>query len=118
VLLLAIYNQEVIDEDGFLRHRVFRLPHLSRSSVYHEMRTSGPTSLVAPTGTVQADVFKRPEPVGREVTVSAFGPYPEQDQLNLANRNSIVCALMKCFHDHLSSLPRSACAAFCRMSNR
>lgn len=123
VLLLAIYNQEVVDEEGYLKQRVFRVPHLNRSSVYHEMRTGSATGTLSTGSTLliggQSDVFKRPDSVSsREVTVSAFGPYPEQDQINLANRNSIICALLKCFQDHLSSLPQSACAAFCRMCNR
>ena len=109
ILLLCVYNQEIIAPDGTLVHRTFRVPQLNKSSVYHEMKTTG----------MPADIQQMKRlPSSDQLVISSFGPYTEQEQINFANRMNVICALLKCYHDQLSALPKPAYFAFCRMCNR
>ena len=108
VILLGIYNLEVVDEDGNSIERKFRIPTLSKPSVFHEASTNMQTqSALTENSLHKLDT-------GSDCVVSSFGPYMEYEQINAASRMTVLMVLMKVSNECLSSLPKESLRRVCR----
>ena len=113
-LLLGIYNLEVINEEGQSNSRTFRIPSVSKPSIYHEPSTLSSSSQIQSTLAENAQL--KLELGTSDVTVSSFGPYSEYDRITAANRMEILSILLIAFYDHLSLLSKHADSALIRMT--
>lgn len=114
VLLLGIYNLEVVNEDGHPIMRTFRIPSLTKPSIYHEPSSIATQQTQSQTLTEHA-LYKH-ETIGTgDLAVTAFGPYPEFDQILASNRMDILTVLLKIYNENLSGVPKQSLKAVCNM---
>lgn len=114
IFLLGIYNLEVINEEGQSNQRTFRIPSISKPSIYHEI--SSVSSSTQTQSALTENALLKLEMGSIDVTVSSFGPYPEYDKITAGNRMEILSVLLKVFYDNLSSLSKQAYYALIRMA--
>lgn len=116
VLLLGIYNLEVVNEDGNPLIRTFRLPTLAKPSIYHEPSTISTQQQQSQMLTECA--LHKLESGSGDLNVSAFGPYPEYDLLLSSNRMDILTVLLKIYNENISGVPKQSLNAICKMCMR
>lgn len=115
VLLVGIYNLEVIDDEGNQVKRTFRVPVINKPSVYHEPSLQASLQQGAPTALTEHALHKLESSGGSgDLSIPCFGPYAEQDQLVASTRWTILTVLMKVFNSNLSVLPKPSLDALCR----
>ncbi|CAL4124386.1 unnamed protein product, partial [Meganyctiphanes norvegica] len=105
VALLALYNMEVLNEQGQPRIAPFRLPTLARQSIYHE-----PSSLAPQAFTV--DSLQRLE-AGDNETVR-WGPPTQMTTVTAATRLHLATAIIVAFNARLATLPKLALMHLCK----
>ncbi|RWS09683.1 hyccin-like isoform X2 [Dinothrombium tinctorium] len=111
VLLLSIYNLEIVDEEGEILNRKFRLPSMVRPSIFHE-----PSSVSSQNSALTEHALLRLESGGGDQTLSSFGPHVEYDVINCGNRMIIMTVLLKVYNHYLSSVPKQSYLALCKMA--
>lgn len=116
VLLLGIYNLEVVDSDGQLKCRTFRLASLSKPSLYHEpsLHSSNQTQ----SSLLTELALSKLETSSGDIKIALFGPYLEIEQIVANNRMDVMTVLLKVFNENISSLSKQSLSALCRMSLR
>ncbi|XP_046399028.1 protein FAM126B isoform X2 [Ischnura elegans] len=111
-LLIALYNLEVLDENGKPKILHFRIPSLAQASIYHEPMSLAPASLTM-------SALQRLEEVecGRG---GGWGPLPPlHGPLTTSRRLPLISSLLTiAFSPSLSSLSPSACHNACRIASR
>ncbi|KAK3862586.1 hypothetical protein Pcinc_022927 [Petrolisthes cinctipes] len=105
VALLALYNMEVLDEQGQPRIAPFRLPTLARQSIFHEPASLAPASFTV-------DSLQRLE-AGDADTVR-WGPPTQMTAVTAATRLHLATAIMLAFNARLSALPKMALMHLCK----
>ncbi|KAG0729806.1 Hyccin [Chionoecetes opilio] len=105
VALLALYNMEVLDEQGQPRIAPFRLPTLARQSVFHEPASLAPASFTV--GSLQ-----RLE-IGDTDSVR-WGPPTQMTSITAATRHHLATAIMVAFNARLATLPKIALVHLCK----
>lgn len=102
-------------ENGEAVERKFRVPLLSKPSVFHE-----PAShlIQAPTGTLTENALNRLDSACTEASVSCFGPYSEFEQLCASTRPTILMVLMKVYNSVLSSVSKDSLRSVCQMCTK
>ncbi|XP_071451978.1 hyccin 2 [Hetaerina americana] len=111
-LLIALYNLEVLDENGKPKILHFRIPSLAQASIYHEPMSLAPASLTM-------SALQRLEEVecGRG---GGWGPLPPlHGPLTTSRRLPLISSLLTiAFSPSLSSLSPPACHNACRIASR
>ncbi|KAK7081345.1 hypothetical protein SK128_023232, partial [Halocaridina rubra] len=108
VALLALYNMEVLDEQGQPRITPFRLPTLARQSVFHEPASLAPASFTV-------DSLQRLE-AGDAETVR-WGPPTQMTTVTAATRHHLATAIMVAFNARLATLPKIALMHLCKAAS-
>lgn len=108
VLLLGIYNLEVVDSKGKPKVQSFRLPTLSNPSVYHEPMNT-------PTAPLTENALSRLEKGDTLITV---GPFSQVETLNAHNRLRVMTILMNIYNTHLSYISKPSLNALCKICSR
>ncbi|XP_066987710.1 hyccin-like isoform X1 [Macrobrachium rosenbergii] len=109
VALLALYNMEVLDEQGQPRISPFRLPTLARQSVFHEPASLAPASFTV-------DSLQRLE-AGDAETVR-WGPPTQMTTVTAATRHHLATAIMVAFNARLATLPKIALMHLCKAASK
>lgn len=109
VALLALYNMEVLDEQGQPRIAPFRLPTLARQSVFHEPASLAPASFTV-------DSLQRLE-AGDAETVR-WGPPTQMTTVTAATRHHLATAIMVAFNARLATLPKIALMHLCKAASK
>lgn len=114
VLLLGMYNIETVDEQGKPIVRTFRLPILTKPSVYHE--PSSLTSGIYHSSAMQlTESALQKHEVGGETKISSFGPYPEIDSIVASTRMTVFTVLMKAYNSYITHVPRKSLESICKL---
>lgn len=103
--LLAVYNLEIVTQDGTQKVDSFRIPTVSRSSLYHESRIGG-------------DVLTEHNlrQLNNVHGTWRSGPFTQHARFNAQNRFSILSHLMLVFNNHIDSIPSLSLDALCRVT--
>lgn len=109
VLLLGIYNLEVTDPSGKPISHSFRIPSLSKPSIFHE-----PMSLSHSMLTEHALSKLEYADSHRSIT----GPYKEVEKINASNRLQVMTVLMWVYNQHIGQLSTFSHMSVCKMSSR
>lgn len=109
ILLLGIYNLEVIDSVGKPIIQSFRIPSISKPSIYHE-----PISLSHAVLTEHA-LSKLEYGDNRSVTI---GPFPEVEKINATNRLQVMTILMRVYNQNIGSMSKFSHTALCKMCSK
>lgn len=119
VLLLSIYNIESLEESGHPIVKNFRVPLLSKPSVYHEPH---PVSSIHHSSTMQLTetALHKHETgaAGQETLVNSFGPYPEVDSIIAGNRMHVMTVLTKVYNRHITNVPHQSLVSLCTFCQR
>ncbi|XP_035227721.1 hyccin-like isoform X2 [Stegodyphus dumicola] len=109
VVLLGIYNLEVTDSSGKSACVSFRIPLLSKPSIYHEPMSLSHTVLSerALSTLEYAD--------SRMVTI---GPYPEVEKINASNRLMVMTVLMWLYNQYIGNMSTFSHMSVCKMCSR
>lgn len=113
-VLLGIYNLDVIDEDGPLRKRTFKVPLSSKASIYHE-----PLSQIAsgqPQIALTEKTLLRLEYGSSDLNMIKIGPYQEYDRICAGNRMRIMSVLLRIYYQNLSGISKQSYHFFCRFA--
>ena len=116
VLLLGVYNLEVVDSDGQLVERTFRLMSLSKPSIYHE--PSSHSTAQSQSSLLTEHNISKLDNICGDINVPLFGPYSEVEQIVANNRLDVMSVLMKVFNQNISSVCKQSLNALCRMCLR
>ncbi|XP_054715009.1 hyccin-like [Uloborus diversus] len=109
VVLLGIYNLEVIDSSGKAACLSFRIPLLSKPSIYHE-----PISLSHSALSERAlSTLEYAE--NRMITV---GPFSEVEKINASNRLLVMTVLMWLYNQHIGCMSTFSHISVCKMCSR
>lgn len=108
-LLIALYNLEVVDENGQPKVVSFRLPSLAQASIYHEPMSLAPCSLTE-------SALRRLEECNTKLV--SWGPLPQVEALNAQNRLKVMTALLFVYNRQLSLLHKSALEHVCKVSSK
>ena len=92
--------------------RKFRIPNLSKPSVYHEPSSHTIQSQASSILTEQA--LMKLETGTSDSVISSFGPFNEFDQISASTRMTILTVLMKVYNQNLSSVPKESLRSVCR----
>ncbi|KAG7464154.1 hypothetical protein MATL_G00184300 [Megalops atlanticus] len=107
VLLLGIYNLEIVDKEGNCKQLSFTIPSLSKPSIYHEPSSLGSMALTE--GALSHhDLIK----------VVYSGLHSQRETFTAQNRFQVLCFLMLCYNSAVVYLPSSSYQSACRMSSR
>lgn len=109
VLLLGIYNLEVIDSLGRPIIQSFRIPSISKPSIYHE-----PISLSHSVLTEHA-LSKLEHGDNRSINI---GPFPEVEKINATNRLQVMTILMRVYNQNVGSMSTYSHLALCKMCSK
>ena len=101
-----------MNEDGVAIERKFRIPLLSKPSVFHEPASH---TIQAQAGSLTENALNRLESGSADVVVSSFGPFSEYEQLCASTRPTILMVLMKVYNSHLSSVSKESLRTVCQM---
>jgi hypothetical protein len=116
VLLLGIYNLEVVDTEGQLIGRTFRMASLSKPSLYHE--PSHHSSNQTQSSLLTEHALSKLETSSNDINIPLFGPYPEVEQIVADNRMDVLTVLLKVYNQYISSFSKQSLNALCRMCLR
>ncbi len=116
VLLLGIYNLEVVDSEGQLISRTFRMASLSKPSLYHE--PSHHSSNQTQSSLLTEHALSKLEISSNDINIPLFGPYSEVEQIVADNRMDVITVLLKVFNQYISSFSKQSLNALCRMCLR
>ncbi|GAB6019320.1 hypothetical protein CHUAL_000915 [Chamberlinius hualienensis] len=105
ILLLGIYNLEVVDSAGKSAVTSFRLPCVAQPSIYHT-----PISLASAALTENA--LSRLEKGDSQII--AIGPFPQVESLNAQNRIKVLTVLMNIYNQNLSFMPKISLNSMCK----
>lgn len=108
-LLIAIYNFEVVDENGTPKVVAFRLPSLAQASIYHEPMSLGSQFLTE-------SALRRWEECNTKLI--SWGPYSQVEVINPQNRLKVMTALLFIYNQQLCLLPKLSLRHFCIASSR
>lgn len=111
VLLLAIYNDEVVNDNGEQNVKKFRLPSLSRPSIYHEPQQSFTTSSI-----LTETALSRHEQ--SETIVMLPGPGKPQNKITATHRLSILSVILHQYNANIVYLSDASHCNFCIMALR
>ncbi|XP_076374226.1 hyccin-like isoform X2 [Tachypleus tridentatus] len=109
VLLLGIYNLEVINSEEEPAVQNFRLPSVSKPSIYHE-------SISLPRSVLTEHALSKLEQ-GDKRTVF-LGPFSPVEKITASNRLQIMRVLLKLYNYHISLMPRLSHFSVCRMCSK
>ncbi|KAG8186061.1 hypothetical protein JTE90_005414 [Oedothorax gibbosus] len=109
VVLLGIYNLEVLEPSGKSASTSFRIPLLSKPSIYHE-----PMSL---SHTILSERALSSLEYAETRTISV-GPFSEIEKINASNRLVVMSVLMWLYNQHIGSLTNFSHMSVCKMSSR
>ncbi|XP_013783085.1 hyccin-like isoform X2 [Limulus polyphemus] len=109
VLLLGVYNLEVLNGEEEPVVQNFRLPSVSKPSIYHE-------SISLPHSVLTEHALSKLEQ-GDKRTVS-LGPIPAVEKITASNRLQIMTVLLKLYNYHISLMPRLSHFSICRMCSK
>ncbi|XP_020610952.1 hyccin-like isoform X2 [Orbicella faveolata] len=110
-LLLAIYNAEVVNEKGEQKIKSFRLPSLSRPSIYHEPYQSSTTS-----STLTETALSRHEQ--SETIVTLPGPGKQLNRITATHRLSVLSVILHQYNSNIVYMPEASHHSFCIMALR
>lgn len=108
VFLISIYNFSLINEDGTIKERSFRLPNLNKSSIYHSPEINNDLSEIA---------IRKLEKCYKENRILYVQDNIDLHSLNATNRMIVYCSLVQTYHDTISRFTKRSLIAFCRMCN-
>ena len=111
ILLLGIYNLEVVDDDGQPIVRTFRLPLLAKPSIFHEP----PLNSLNQSSMLTEHALSKLESGSGDINISVFGPFTEYEHIVSSNRMEILLALLKVYNENISLVPKQSLNAVCRM---
>ena len=118
VLLLCIYNLEVVDEDGNPVKQTFRFPVLSKPSVYHEPSLAV-THQVGQTALTENALHRLETNGGSgDLIVTSFGPYRDFEQIVSLNRWKVLTVLLKVFNKSVCLMPKQSLRVLCNQCCR
>lgn len=100
-----------MDENGVPVERKFRVPSLTKPSVYHESSAFAIQNHAALTEHALLKLEAGPS----DNLLSSFGPYPEFEQICASTRMTIFTVLMKIYNSYLSSVPKESLRSICRL---
>ncbi|GFQ74024.1 hyccin [Trichonephila clavata] len=109
VVLLGIYNLEVIDSSGKSACLSFRIPLLSKPSIYHEPMSLSHTILS------ERALSTLEYAETRTITV---GPYAEVEKINASNRLLVMTVLMWLYNQNIGSMATFSHMSVCKMCSR
>ncbi|GIZ00503.1 hyccin [Caerostris extrusa] len=109
VVLLGIYNLEVIDSSGKSACLSFRIPLLSKPSIYHE-----PMSL---SHTILSERALSTLEYSENRTIN-IGPYSEVEKINASNRLHVMSVLMWLYNQNIESMSTFSQMSVCKMCSR
>lgn len=109
VFLIGVYNFSLINEDGTIRERSFRLPNLNKSSIYHFPEVNSNLSEIA---------IRKLDQCYKENRIVYVLDNVDRHYLNATNRLVVYCNLIQIYYDSISLLSKQALFAFCRACNR
>lgn len=112
VLLLGVYNLEVVDSDGQLVERTFRLMPLSKPSLYHE--PSAHSTAQSQSSLLTEHNISKLDNICSDINVPLFGPFLEVEHILAYNRLEVMTVLMKVFNQNISSVCKQSLTALCR----
>ena len=95
--------------------RKFRMPVLSKPSVFHEPSSH---TIVSQTGSLTENALNKLEAGSTDVLISSFGPYSEYEVLCASTRPIILTVLMKIYNCHLSSVSKESLRSVCQMCTK
>ena len=108
-VLLAVYNAEVVDEDGKTKYQIFRLPSLSRPSLYHEpsLAKSGMSALTesALSRHEQSEVVYRLDGPGRKLT-----------RIPACHRFAVIAFVLEQYNQFIAFMGEASLDSACRMA--
>ncbi|XP_028408985.1 LOW QUALITY PROTEIN: hyccin-like [Dendronephthya gigantea] len=108
-VLLAIYNAEVLDENGKTKYQKFRLPSLSRPSLYHE-----PSLAKSGTSALTESALSRHEQ--SEVVYKLDGPGRELTRIPACHRFAVVAFVLEQYNHYIAFMGESSLEAACKMA--
>lgn len=109
VLLLGIYNLEIVDTAGKPKIHNFRLPSVAQPSIYHV-----PLSLTS--ASLTENSLSRLDKGDTQMV--AIGPFLQVENLNAQNRLKVMTVLMNVYNRNLSYMRKVALHALCKMCSR
>lgn len=109
VFLIGIYNFSLIDNDGTIKERSFRLPNLNKSSIYHSPEVNSNLSDIE---------IRKLEQCYKENRIVYVQDNVDLHYLNATNRMVVYCNLIQIYYDSISLVNKQSLFAFCRMCNR
>lgn len=92
--------------------RKFRMPHLSKPSVFHEPSSH---TIQTPTGNLTENSLSKLESSSSDAILQSFGPFSECEQLCASTRPTILMVLMKVYNSVLSSVSKESLRTVCQM---
>ncbi|KAL9958856.1 hypothetical protein ACROYT_G035926 [Oculina patagonica] len=110
-LLLAIYNAEVVNEEGEQKIKSFRLPSLSRPSIYHE-----PYQSVTTSSTLTETALSRHEQ--SETIVTLPGPGKQLNTITATHRLSVLSVILHQYNSNIVYMSEASQHSFCIMALR
>lgn len=110
-VLLAIFNAEVVDENGKTRYQTFRLPSLSQPSVYHEPLI-GKSSASALT----ESALSRHEQT--KVTYRVSGPGHQLTRIPACHRFAVMALVLEQYNLYIAFMGDASLEAACKMALR
>lgn len=110
-LLLAIYNAEAVNDKGEQKIKSFRLPSLSRPSIYHEPYQSSTTS-----STLTETALSRHEQSQTIVTLP--GPGKQLNRITATHRLSVLSVILHQYNSNIVYMSEVSHHSFCIMALR
>lgn len=108
-VLLAIYNAEVVDEDGKTKYQKFRLPSLSRPSLYHE-----PSLAKSGTSALTESALSRHEQ--SEVVYRLDGPGQKLTRIPACHRFAVIAFVLEHYNHYIAFMGEASLDAACKMA--
>ncbi|RUS87718.1 hypothetical protein EGW08_004559, partial [Elysia chlorotica] len=103
--LLGVYNLEIVNSDGTQKVESFRIPTVSRSSLYHESRIGGDTL-----------TEQNLRQLNNVHGTWRGGPFMQYERFNAQNRFSILTHVMLVFNNDIDSIHSLSLEALCRVT--
>ncbi|EDO42200.1 predicted protein [Nematostella vectensis] len=108
-ILLAIYNSVVMDNKGI--EKTFRLPSLSRPSMYHE-----PSIGVSSMPALTESVLSRHEQSETPIVIN--GPNKQLTRISAGYRMSVLCTVLSQYNSSIALMNEDSHTSYCIMAHR